>query len=483
MRRFVLGLDEGTTSLRAVLFDVDKLEIIDKENKKFKQFYPRDGWVEQDAEEIFSKILTVSKTVLKRNAVDKSELLGIAITNQRETVVAWDRTTGQPVYNAIVWQCRRTTDMIQQLPEDVKAKIQQKTGLIANSYFSASKMAWILKHCPKARALAKKNELCFGTIDSFLAFRLTENHVTDTTNSSRTMLMNIDTLDWDDELLALFNIPKSSLPKILACDGDFGIAKELLGAPILSMIGDQQSSMVGQGKIENGSSKVTFGTGGFVLTNVKREKFKTNQSLILTVARTLGGKTDYAVEGSIYSACSALDWLGKLGMFEDVAKTAKMAQSLQSNEGVYFVPAFTGLGAPYWKDDVRACLVGMTFDTKQEHIVRACLESMAYNTKALVDEMKKNGQKLQDISVDGGGSQNEFLLQFLADMLGQNVAKSKESEATVMGTIYVAMMKLKLLNEADLKKITKSNKIYKSKITKKERARLYQGWQKAIKLL
>ncbi len=483
MRRFILGLDEGTTSLRAVLFDVDKLEIIDKESKKFKQFYPHDGWVEQDAEEIFSKILTVSKTVLKRNSVNKSELLGIAITNQRETVVAWDRTTGQPVYNAIVWQCRRTTDMIQQLSEDVKTKIQQKTGLIANSYFSASKMTWILKHCPKARALAKKNELCFGTIDSFLAFRLTGNHVTDSTNASRTMLMNIDSLEWDDDLLSLFDIPKSSLPKILPCDGDFGIAKSLLGAPILSMIGDQQSSMVGQGKIENGSSKVTFGTGGFVLTNVKREKFQASQSLILTVARTLGGKTDYAVEGSIYSACSALEWLGKMGMFEDVSKTAKMAQSLQSNEGVYFVPAFTGLGAPYWKDDVRACLVGMTFDTKQEHIVRACLESMAYNTKALVDEMKKGGQKLRDISVDGGGSQNEFLLQFLADMLDQNVTKSKESEATVMGTIYVAMMKLKLISGNDLKKITQSEKIYKSKINQKERARLYQGWQKAVNSL
>lgn len=481
MRKFILGLDEGTTSLRAVLYDAEKNVILDKEGKDFKQFYPQSGWVEQDAEEIFKKILSVSKKVLKRNNVCRGELLGIGITNQRETVVAWDRTTGQPIYHAIVWQCRRTTNMIKNLSQEAKQKIKEKTGLIANPYFSASKCKWILENVKEAKKLAKQGNLCFGTIDSYLAFRLTGNHVTDTTNASRTCLMNIRTLTWDDELLKIFKIPKDTLPQILPCDGNFGKAKSLLNSPILSMIGDQQSSMVGQGAVDVGDSKVTYGTGGFVLTNIGSEIYSPH--LLLTVARTVGGKTEYAIEGSIYSACSALNWLKTIGMYDDVNATAKMAMSLKSNEGVYFVPAFTGLGAPYWKDDARAMIVGMSFDTKKEHIVRACLESMAYNTKALVDELKKSGQRFKKISVDGGGSNNIFLLQFLADMLGHEVIKSKESEATVMGTIYIAMMALKLIDHKGIKELTKSEQTFQPKLSESDRKRYYEGWEKAIKKL
>ncbi len=481
MRRFILGLDEGTTSTRAVLYDVDSQSIVDMESKSIKQLYPQSGWVEQDAKEIFRKTLLASKTLLKRNAVEKNELLGIGITNQRETVVAWNKSTGEPICNAIVWQCRRTTNMINALSQKSKEKIKEKTGLIANPYFSASKMKWILDNVKEARTLAKQNNLCFGTIDSFLAFKLTENFVTDTTNASRTMLMNLDTLEWDDELLKMFNIPKNFLPKILPSDANFGVAKKLLYTPICSMIGDQMSSMIGQGAIDYGNSKVTFGTGGFILTNIGSKPNKNLPNLLTTVASTLKGKTQYAIEGSVYSACSAINWLQhNLKYFEDVGATEQMAKSLKNNGGVYFVPAFTGLGAPYWNNDARASITGMTFDTDQRHIVRACLESMAYNTKAIVGEMKKHGQKIKLISVDGGGSKNEFVLQFLSDMLNHDVVKSKDSEATALGCIYVAMLSLGIIAREQIKSLTESKKVFSSKMTEAERKKLYAGWQNAI---
>lgn len=482
MRRFILGLDEGTTSARGVLYDVDKNEIVDIENLPIKQYYPQSGWVEQDADEIYRKIVKVSKTLFKKNNLQKGELLGIGITNQRETVVAWNRETGEPICKAIVWQCRRTSDMIDKFSEKIKMLIKDKTGLIANPYFSASKMKWILDNVKEAKQLAKQNKLCFGTIDCFLNFKLTQNFVTDTTNASRTMLMNLHTLDWDDELLKLFKIPKNSLPKICSSDANFGIAKQLMDAPICAMIGDQMSSMIGQGAIENGSSKVTFGTGAFILTNIGSSAKKNLPNLLTTVACTLENKTQYAIEGSVYSACSAINWLEQnLKCFEDVDSTADMAKSLKDNGGVYFVPAFTGLGAPYWNNDARAAIVGMNFDTDQRHIVRACLESMAYNTKAIVDEMKKHGQKMKVVSVDGGASKNEFVLQFLADMLNQKVVKSKNSESTVLGAIYVAMLSLKLIKLSDIKTLSESNKIFTPKLSEADRKKFYSGWEQAIR--
>lgn len=480
MRKFVLGLDEGTTSLRSVLYDVDKNAIVDKESKPFAQFFPHKAWVEQDAEEIFRKILATSKAVLKRNNVLPEELCGIGITNQRETVVAWDRSTGKPICRAIVWQCRRTSNMMKRFSAADKQKIREKTGLLPNPYFSASKMRWILENVPKARALARQNRLCLGTIDSFLAFRLTGNFVTDTTNACRTCLVNIKTLDYDDWLLERFKIKREMLPKILPCDAHFGNAKSLQGAPVCAMIGDQQSSMIGQGVLDKGKSKVTFGTGGFVLTNIG-DTPKNVAGLLSTVARTLGGKTEYAIEGSIYSACSAINFLKTWGFYSDVGKTAQMARSAGSNDGVYFVPAFTGLGAPYWKDDARAEIVGITFDTTKAHVVRAALESMAYNTKAVADEIRKSGLNFKDISVDGGGSKNDFLLQFLADILGQKVVKSKESEATVMGAIYVAMLSKKLITKTQIKKLTQSEQVYLPVMKEAEKKKLYDGWKKAIK--
>ncbi len=482
MRRFILGIDEGTTNIRSVLYDVDKKKIVDTESKRFKQYYPQIGWVEQDADEIFKKTLSTAKDVLTRNDIHKEELLGIGITNQRETVVAWDRETGEPICKAIVWQCRRTTEMIKKLPKQIKKKIQDKTGLIPNPYFSASKMKWMMDNVKGIKSLARSGKLCFGTIDSFITFKLTGNHYTDTTNASRTMLMDLETLQWDDELLEIFGIPKNSLPEILPSDSNFGNAKRLLNTPIRGIVGDQMSSMFGQGAVRYGNTKVTFGTGGFILTNIGSNSAKRFPNLLTTVASTIGNKTNYAVEGSIYSACSALNWLQeKLDMYDDVTETESMATALDSNEGVYLVPAFTGLGAPYWNDEARACIVGMNFNTGKEHFVRACLESMVYNTKAIVDEMKQNGLKFKLISVDGGGSKNRFVLQFLADMLNHDVVKSKYSESTVLGAIFMAMISLKLVTLNDIKTMTESETLYSPKMTESERKKNYQGWENAIK--
>ncbi|MBP3431799.1 MAG: glycerol kinase GlpK [Clostridia bacterium] len=481
MRKFILGIDEGTTNLKCVLYDVEKQEISDIEQNTFKNFYPHPAWVEQNANEIFKLLLRTAKAVLKRNSVEKGELLGVGITNQRETVVAWDRRTGEPICNAIVWQCRRTSNMIEKLTQKQKDLIKEKTGLIANPYFSASKMKWILDNVPEAKTLAKSGNLCFGNINTYLAFKLAGSFATDTTNASRTMLMNLKTLEWDDELLKLFKIPKASLPEILPCDANVGSCKQLLNAPIVGMIGDQQSSMVGQGAIFSGDTKLTLGTGAFMLTNIGKDCTKKLPRLLTTVACTLGDKTDYAIEGSMYSACSALDWLKSgLGQYESVSETDKMANSLTDNEGVYLVPAFTGLGAPYWNDNARACIVGMTFATKKEHLVRACLESMVYNTKDIVDEMKKCKMKLKMFSVDGGGSKSEFTLQFMADMLNHEVVKSKQSQSTALGAIYIAMLSLKLIKKEDIKKLAAEEKKFFPNLKETERKKYYAGWKKAI---
>ena len=482
MRRFILGIDEGTTSARAVLYDIDENRIIDKQSKTFKQFYPQSGYVEQDASEILNIVISSCKTVITRNKVQKEELLGIGITNQRETVVAWERKTMKPIYNAICWQCRRTSNYIKSLPLKIKKLIREKTGLIPDPYFSASKMKWILDNVKGAKSLARSGNLCFGTIDSYIATALTGNFVTDTTNASRTMLMNIKTLDWDEELLNFFKIPRESLPKIMPCDSHFGDVKKFFGAPLCSIIGDQQSSMIGQGAINYGTAKITLGTGGFILTNVGQNYDKCPGKLLLTVASTLENKTEYAIEGSIYSACSGLNFLKyNFNMYEDVRKTSEMAESLPDNEGVYFVPAFTGMGAPYWNSDARGEISGITYATTKAHIVRAMLESMAYNSKAIFDEMRASGLKFSLVSVDGGGSNNDFLLQFMADMLNHDVVKSKNVEATVMGTIYVAMLSLKLIDKEEIRKLTSSTEVFCPNMTEKDREKYYDGWQKAIK--
>ena len=430
-KKYIISLDAGTTSVRTILYDTEKKEIVSKVQKTFTQYYPRPGYVEQDANEIWQTQQSTLNEVLKN--INQDEILGIGITNQRETIVAWNKVTGEPIYKAIVWQCRRTSKDIDNIPENIKNKIKEKTGLIPNAYFSASKMKWIFDNVPIAKKLAERNQLCMGTVDSFLAYKLTGRFVTDTTNASRTMLFNINTLEWDNYLLKYFNIPKSCLPEVVNSNAFVGNCIEY-SFPLCGLIGDQQSSMVGQACLRKGMAKTTYGTGCFILLNAGAEVIKTNR-MLCTVGYTINGKTTYALEGSVYSACSAIDWLKNgLEMYDDIRETSDICYSIPSCDNVYFVPAFTGLGAPYWNDNARGTILGMTLGTTKKHIIRACIESVAYNTYSVIEDMVRNDNiNIKELHVDGGGSKNMFLLQFQADILQKNILKSLVSESTAMG--------------------------------------------------
>lgn len=477
MKKYIIGIDEGTTSCRTVLYDITTNEIVDMSNRKFKSYYPHDAWVEQDAENIFKLQKQTLNEILSR--VNEEEIIGLGITNQRETVVAWNKKTGKAVARAIVWQCRRTAGEIEKIPKAMLKKIKQKTGLIADAYFSATKIKWLLDNEPKVQELLKQNNLCVGTMDSFLAYRLTGKFVTDTTNASRTMLFNINNLEWDDELLKYFNIPKEILPNIIS---SAEIVGNVIGHnfPLASIIGDQQSSLFGQGCFKKGTCKSTYGTGGFILVNTGTTP-KFVDKILTTVGYTIGGKTHYALEGSIYSASSTINYMQEnLGLFFNPAETENMAIKAGDNGGVYFVPAFTGLGAPYWNSTARAGIVGLTFDTNKNHIVRAGLEAMAYNTKAILDQMKTENILVNQIKVDGGCSANKFLLQYLSDILNAKVVKNITTEATAMGAIYLAAIATKALKIKEVEMCIQSSKTYLPKMKKEERNELYNGWQNAV---
>ena len=474
MKKYIIGIDEGTTSCRSVLYDITKNEIVDISSCAFKSIYPKSGWVEQNAEQIYKCQLKTIREII--NKVDKDSIIALGITNQRETVVAWNKTTGKPIYNAIVWQCRRTAEYISFIPQSMLEKIKQKTGLIADAYFSASKIKWLIDNVPEAQELIKNNNLCVGTIDSYLAYKLTGKFVTDTTNASRTMLFNIHTLDWDNELLDFFNIPRNILPSIVSSSEI--IAKVLkYDFPLASIIGDQQSSLFGQGCFKEGKAKATYGTGGFILFNTGEQPV-ISKDLLTTVAYTIGGKTAYALEGSIYSASSTINFMkDNLNFFFNPADTASMARSVKDTNGVYFVPAFTGLGAPYWNSSARAIITGINFDTQPEHIVRAGLESMAYNTKAILDCSNSN---VKELKVDGGCSKNTFLLQFLSNITKVKVIKNKETEATAMGAIFLAGIATNTFKLSSLGKLISSSARYTPKMRDDEINKLYFGWKKAV---
>lgn len=479
MKKYIIGIDEGTTSCRSILFDITKNEIVDISSRSFKSTYPHSGWVEQDAEEIYNLQLETIKDLVSK--VKSKNIIGMGIANQRETIVAWNKKTKKPIYNAIVWQCRRTVQFIESLPQNVIASIKQKTGLIADAYFSASKIKWLIDNVPQVKKLMEEDNLCVGTMDSFLAYKLTGKFVTDVTNASRTMLFNINTLDYDDELLAYFNISRSILPKVISNSEVIGNVLEY-DFPLASLVGDQQASLFGQGCFTIGKAKATYGTGGFLLLNIGEKPIFVDK-ILTTVAFKTGKKVCYALEGSIYSASSTVNFMkDNLGFFFNPADTDNMAKSVKNTNGVYFVPAFTGLGAPYWNSDARALICGIGFDTQKEHIVRAGLESMAYNTKAILDEMSNGGATVKRIKVDGGCSKNKFLLQFLADINNIKVIKNKESEATALGAIYLAGLALKVFNYQKLNKIIESSAVYSSKMKEEERQKLYNGWQKAVKM-
>lgn len=472
MKKYILGLDEGTTSARAVVFDMANNKILSNCSQPIKQIYPRKNWVEQDALQILDAQLKAIELSLASAKIKSSDLCAVAITNQRESIVAWDSQTSKPIYNSICWQDKRTNKEILNLSDGDKQKIKNITGLIADPYFSASKMVWILKNVPQAQKLAKAGRLKMGTIDSYLAYILTGKFVTDTSNASRTMLMNIHTLAWDETMLKLWDIPPNCLPEIVDSDCIVGNCKNLGGAPLCAIIGDQQSSLFGQNCLNSGDTKVTFGTGGFVLVNTGNQVAE-NKKLLSTVAYTINGKTCYALEGSIYSACNGIDWLKKIGIIQSASQTEQLANSITDTNGVYLVPAFSGLGAPYWNSDCNGILCGLSLATEPSHIARAMLESMAYNTKDILDQAKLY---ISDIKVDGGGSKNAFLLQFLADICRANVYKS-ESESTVMGTIKIAQGHFsKPVISAPQEKYTPKMELSKAK-------KLYNGWTKAVKLI
>jgi glycerol kinase len=482
-----MALDQGTTSSRAVLVDKDQ-NVLSILNREYPQIYPKEGWVEHDPTEIWSSQYGVMMEVLAKSGVDPQDVGAIGITNQRETTIVWDKTTGRPVYNAIVWQCRRTAPIIAKLKADGKETlIREKTGLIPDAYFSASKIQWILDNVEGARERAEKGELLFGTVDTWLVWKLTGGkvHATDYTNASRTMIFNINTMDWDDELLALFNIPRSMLPKVKSSGEIYGYAN--VGGvqiPIAGIAGDQQAALFGQCCYEKGEAKNTYGTGCFLLMNVGETPTISKNGLLTTVVATLKGeKPQYALEGSVFIGGAVIQWLrDEMRFFTDSRDAEYYARKVKDTNGVYVVPAFAGLGAPYWDMYARGTIVGITRGTKREHIIRAAQESIAYQSADLVFAMEKDvGSSLKNLKVDGGASRDGFLMSFQADILGKEVVKPIAHETTALGAAALAGLTVGFWKDRDeIKKVWQTEKVYSPTITEEERDKKYSKWLKAV---
>ena len=482
--KYIVAIDEGTTSTRAVLYDLENKKIVAQKSSPISQIYPEPSFVEENANEIYAQTLSSLVEILE-GADDLKKVLGIGITNQRETVIAWDRVSGKPLYNAIVWQCRRTADFMASLEKTHGEIIRKKTGLVMDAYFSASKIKWLIDNVPIIREKLSKNEVCFGTVDSYLVYKLTggKSFVTDVTNASRTMLLNLETLTYDDELLDLFGIPKSALPKIVASDevvGEFEYSGVKI--PICGIAGDQQSALIGQGCFDVGTSKVTYGTGLFMLYNLGYKPIISQNGLITTVAYTIEGKTAYAFEGSVFNAGSTIQWLrDNLGFFKNSKDSERLATSVKDNGGVYLVPAFTGLGAPVWNSDARGVICGLTRGATKAHITRAGLEAMAYSTKDLSVTMEEeSGEKMLELRVDGGASANDFLMGFQACVSGIPVNRPLEKESTALGAVYLCAVGLKYMKMSDLSSYRKTEKLFTPQEDERYK-KYYEEWQKAIK--
>ena len=486
---YILALDQGTTSSRGILFDeMGKKRAVAQ--REFGQIYPRAAWVEHDPAEIWESQVAVARDVLKRAEVDAGQVNCLGITNQRETTIVWDRETGEPVYNAIVWQCRRTADYCQQLKETKGDLIQGKTGLVVDAYFSASKIRWILEQVAGARDRAEAGDLCFGTVDSWLLYKLTGGkvHATDYSNASRTMLFNIHSLEWDDELLALFDIPRAMLPEVKPSGSQFGmVSKAVLGAsiPVSGILGDQQAALFGHRCFGKGEAKNTYGTGCFMLMNTGHEAYPSDRGLLTTIGwGREGADVVYALEGSVFIAGAAVQWLrDELKVIEDSGDTEALALSLAGNEGVYFVPAFAGLGAPYWDMYARGTLVGLTRGTGRAHLARAALEAIAYQTKDVLLAMERDADlQLEVLRVDGGAAANGFLMQFQADMLGCQVNRPEELEVTARGAGFMAGLtsgvwhSLEEILALDARAVT-----FDPKLAAAEVDRHYRGWKEAVR--
>jgi glycerol kinase len=486
MPQYILALDQGTTSSRAILFDHQGRPSASS-SQEFKQYYPQPGWVEHDATEIWQSQLAVAQKVLAEAHVGSEDLAGLGITNQRETVVLWDRATGVPLYNAIVWQCRRTAPMCDRIrAEGFDRTLREKTGLVTDAYFSGTKIAWLLENVPGARERAQRGELACGTIDTWLMWQLTGGrvHSTDVSNASRTLLFNLHTLAWDQEILDYFAIPSSLLPEVKPSSVIFG-ETSLFGAPvpIAGVVGDQQASLFGQQCFRHGMVKNTYGTGCFLLMNTGTEIPRSKSGLLGTVAWGIVGRTEYALEGSVFIAGAAIQWLrDEMKLLSNAAESEAVARSVPDANGVYLVPAFVGLGAPHWDAYARGTITGITRGTNRAHIVRAALESIAYQTRGVVDAMARDaGVPPQLLRVDGGASRNEFLCQFQADILGIPVERPETTESTALGAAYLAGLATGFWrDQGELAAHLQLGRRFEPGMDVSRREELYAGWERAV---
>jgi glycerol kinase len=486
---YILSLDQGTTSSRAIVFDKNG-SIISVAQKEFTQIFPQPGWVEHDPEEIWSTQLGVAAEAITKAGLTAEDIHAIGITNQRETTIVWDRNTGKPVYNAIVWQDRRTADFCDELKKkNLHILIQQRTGLVVDAYFSASKVKWILDNVEGVRARAEKGTLCFGTVDSWLLWNLTKGqvHATDVSNASRTMLMNLQTLQWDGELEKIFNIPGNMLPQIRSSSEVYGTTQNILTAkniPIAGIAGDQQSALFGQLCTQPGMVKNTYGTGCFMLMNTGEKAVISKNNLLTTVAWKINGKTEYALEGSVFIAGAVVQWLRDgLGIIRASTDVEKLAAKVKDSEGVYVVPAFTGLGAPYWNQHARGTIVGITRGTTAAHIAKAALDSIAYQTADVLKAMEADsGIEIKELRVDGGATVNNLLMQFQSDLLNTAVVRPRITETTALGAAYLAGLATGFWNSVDeLQEQWQIERKFEPDMEEEKRKELTIGWTKAVK--
>lgn len=488
MAKYVMALDAGTTSNRCILFNV-KGEVCAVAQKEFRQIFPKPGWVEHDANEIWSTQLGVAVEAMQSVGATAADIAAIGITNQRETTILWDKNTGDPVYNAIVWQCRRTSEYCDELKaQGYTDKIREKTGLVIDAYFSGTKIKWILDHVEGVRERAEKGEILFGNVESWLIWKLTRGkvHVTDYSNASRTMIFNINTLEWDDEILSILNIPKQILPKPMPSSCVYGETDSTFfggSIPIGGAAGDQQAALFGQACFDMGEAKNTYGTGCFMLMNTGEKPVFSKNGLVTTIAWGLDGKVNYALEGSIFVAGAAIQWLRDEMRIVDTAPDSEyMAEHVPDTNGCYVVPAFTGLGAPYWDQYARGCIVGLTRGVNKKHVVRATLESLAYLTNDVLKAMQEDSNiDLASLKVDGGASMNNFLMQFQSDIVNVPVNRPACIETTAMGASYLAGLAVGFWNSTeDVKKNWQISKVFNPTMSEEERAKKLKGWKKAV---
>ncbi len=487
--KYILALDQGTTSSRAIVFDKQG-NILGKAQQEFPQIYPKPGWVEHDPHDIYGSQVGVIVEALIRANVSATDIAAIGITNQRETTFVWDKNTGKPVYNAIVWQCRRTADYCEKLKEDGLADmIYEKTGLVLDAYFSATKLKWILDNVEGVRARAEKGDLLFGTVDTYIMWQLSRGRIfaTDYTNACRTMLFNIHTLTWDDDLLKLFDIPRCMLPEVHPSGYNYGMTDEtFIGReiPICSVVGDQQAALFGHLAVEEGDVKNTYGTGCFLLMNTGHKPVKSTNGLVTTLGASLDDKPPYVLEGSVFIGGAINQWLrDEMRMIKQAAETENYAKKVPDTNGVYIVPSFTGLGAPYWDPDARGTITGVTRGTQKEHFIRAALEAIDYQVYDLVNAMQRDANvKIKSLNVDGGASANNFLMQFQADILNATVVRPKVTETTALGACYLAGLCIGYWKDvADIRANIKIDREFQPKMTDERRRELVEGWAKAVR--